>query len=325
MANAQVELLTDPRLLASSASVLRKINFLLLSPKFDARSTSLMLSPFTQLTKLSVVALSTYCEPVFPVSVVKVAIHAATPNQRFNSNMVSNLTELWRLSIYGFYSVDLTTMPAVRPGFVLKIVDIPSSRKEPLGHQGLDVLMAPGNLVDMALQLGTDQSVEVCVMGPARVNLASWAPLVRDIHVRCPAGAELYTGKRSVAEFFRELSASGIEQFAVCIAPDASGNIIEGPQDSVNPGQAPTFAFVMSNGTRLHGMSVAMLIKHGAVPGWNLEVMDAHSSVEDEEGVVYFTFWRNPSSKSASAGGAPTSHPVPPASPGGPSLLEDLD
>lgn len=53
--------------------------------------------------------------------------------------------EMWRLTLSGFHSFDLSAIPAVRPGFVLKIIDTPASRMEPLGHRSRDALMPEGD------------------------------------------------------------------------------------------------------------------------------------------------------------------------------------
>jgi hypothetical protein len=50
----------------------------------------------------------------------------------------------YRLTLSGFHSFDLGAMPAVRPGFILKIVDVAPERTEPLGKPGVDVLMPKG-------------------------------------------------------------------------------------------------------------------------------------------------------------------------------------
>ncbi len=73
-----------------------------------------------------------------------VAGAGASVRQRFHSGMLSNLSELCRLLLAGFHSYDLSELPSVRPGFVLRIVDLPKSREEPLGAPGVDVLPPPG-------------------------------------------------------------------------------------------------------------------------------------------------------------------------------------
>jgi len=43
----------------------------------------------------------------------------------------------------GYASLDLSAIPQVRPGLLLKIVEVPE-REAPIGKPGVDVLMPPG-------------------------------------------------------------------------------------------------------------------------------------------------------------------------------------
>lgn len=67
----------------------------------------------------------------------------------------------------------------------------------------------------MNVQVGTDAGAGDAGIPVARVDLSAWAPLCRDLHVRCPPGAELHTRARTVVGLFRELGEARVEQVGV--------------------------------------------------------------------------------------------------------------
>uniref|UniRef100_A0A7S3R5K3 Uncharacterized protein n=1 Tax=Dunaliella tertiolecta TaxID=3047 RepID=A0A7S3R5K3_DUNTE len=318
----QQALITHPRFIATSAHTLHKINFLQLPRAFGEASLRALFTPFMVLTKVSLITMEdpATCLPpaILPVSVVKVAFHAGGPNQRFDAKLISNLTELWRLALHGYASLDLSAIPEVRPGLLLKIVETPE-RQAPLGKPGVDVLMPKGRVVDMSLQIGTDSSVSnIDRMGApfvTKVDLNAWAPLCKDMNLRSPAGVELHYSEFSPISLFETLQNSTLDQFTVCIATDMHGDIAAVPPSAATVAQRrqegqrcpPVFAFVSSSGMRTHGVHLAMMVKHGRVGRtWDLEVMDA-SIVDDEEGLLFFTFFK--SDEHASDGNIPVAPP----------------
>ncbi|KAF5836775.1 hypothetical protein DUNSADRAFT_5402 [Dunaliella salina] len=304
----QRALITHPRFIATSAHTLHKINFLQLPRGYEEAAMRALFTPFMVLTKVSLITMEdpATCLPpaILPVSVVKVAFHAGSPNQRFDAKVISNLTELWRLALHGYASLDLSAIPEVRPGLLLKIVETPE-REAPLGKPGVDVLMPKGRVVDMSLQIGTDSSVsDIERMGApfvTKVDLNAWAPLCKDMNLRSPAGVELHYSDSSPISLFETLQNSSLDQFTMCIATDMHGDIAAVPPSATTVAQRrqegqrcpPVFAFVSASGMRTHGVHLAMMVKHGRVGrSWDLEVMDA-SIVDDEEGLLFFTFFKS--------------------------------
>ncbi|KAJ9526822.1 hypothetical protein QJQ45_017799 [Haematococcus lacustris] len=282
--------------------------------------------------------------PFLPVSVVKATFLAGHPDQVFSARCVSNLTELWSLRLSGYHALDLTQLPGVRPGFVLKVVDVPESRRSPLGRRGVDELMAPGHIVGMTVHIGTDKSVSEPHLPLSKVDLLAWArvpvtctsapavplptsdnmprlslwvvlsplmpvvlftrccpagPALLLLPLRSPGGVEVHADVPSIPALFRQLTATSLEQFTVCLSlgegrgEDEEGLPLPPPQPGAQAG-LPQFNFVLRS-MRVHGLHLAMWVKQGAAVGWSVEIIRTDAgSVEDEEGLVFMTFYRTP-------------------------------
>lgn len=109
----------------------------------------------------------------------------------------------------------------------------------------------------MNVQMGTDAGASNSSTPLTRVALSSWAPLCRDLHIRCPPGAELHVSGSTIPAIFARLSRCRLEQFTVCLATGAGGDVVVGPEAqaaAVAGGQQPppVFAFVTSSGALGH-------------------------------------------------------------------------
>lgn len=82
----------------------------------------------------------------------------------------------------------------------------------------------------MNVQMGTDAGASNSSTPLTRVALSSWAPLCRDLHIRCPPGAELHVSGSTIPAIFARLSRCRLEQFTVCLATGAGGDVVVGPE-----------------------------------------------------------------------------------------------
>ncbi|KAL6764045.1 hypothetical protein V8C86DRAFT_2481017, partial [Haematococcus lacustris] len=159
--------------------------------------------------------------------------------------------------------------------------------------------MAPGHIVGMTVHIGTDKSVSEPHLPFSKVDLLAWARVARDLHIRSPGGVEVHADVPSIPALFRQLTATSLEQFTVCLSlgegrgEDEEGLPLPPPQPGAQAG-LPQFNFVLRS-MRVHGLHLAMWVKQGAAVGWSVEIIRTDAgSVEDEEGLVFMTFYRTP-------------------------------
>ncbi|GAX77152.1 hypothetical protein CEUSTIGMA_g4597.t1 [Chlamydomonas eustigma] len=150
LSTQQARLLSSSAVLQSSTLTLHEINGLLLVPPDSVGTVSLptsLLSPFSQLTSLFATTVEAPCQNPWcslPPLLQELHLTAGTTEQSFSASAIWDLVQLRRLTLKGYAELDLTAMPAVRPGFTLSVNEPCLSRTSPLGSSTYDKLMPSG-------------------------------------------------------------------------------------------------------------------------------------------------------------------------------------
>eukprot|EP00967_Tisochrysis_lutea_P064527 scaffold83610_cov21-Tisochrysis_lutea.AAC.2 len=84
----------------------------------------------------------------------------------------------------GYASLDLSAIPEVRPGLLLKIVETPE-RQAPLGKPGVDVLMPKGEIVPGIVRRPP------CTLPASYLCLATYISRGTQLVIGCPYPAEI--------------------------------------------------------------------------------------------------------------------------------------